>query len=615
MFWKTLSAALLAAAVLAPATPAFAQQNDQPLTPWPAKVDGFKPPAPGEHPRLFFRKSDIPTLRQRANTPEGKVIVQRLRTLLNGSDGQSLPAIVNASEKAYAGNKAAAAKSADDLINDDNVKTPTPEAKKGELPPGSYTLWHGAGYGMLYQLTGEQKYADLGAKAVEMALNGQRDRDDRYSFRKPGGALRAGPSVGAIAMAYDLCYDGWKPDFRQKVAQELLNYNEGQWMSLEQLALGKRHGPHSNHWGPQIGGGALALLAIKGDPGSDDAKVNKLLEANAKTMVRHMTEGFGDGGYFQEHAGPGQIASDTAFIPAVQAWKTAGGLDFINPRPHISAVTLVRCYELLPAGNGKSTYMLRHPSSYGSGKFPDDRNGLSRGGQFAQGFGAIKDQYRPGVLWVYNNFVEPEPAKRTFDTVSPYPHRAVLALVNWPINEKEENPANAFPKVHYDSLKYYVVFRNQWKDGNDILVSGLYGARNDGIEPVMIWGLGEKMTWGQCPKARNSTLNLVGADGSGVITASGGGKGANASASLAVDFSKKSGADAVIVMIGPGAGGALKGGGNKAKTSTATAGGTTFHVLTLSSNGDHPAPESDGQSIAVGAQTFTVKDGAIVIGK
>jgi len=34
------------------------------------------------HPRLFFKKSDLPEIRRRAATPEGKIIVAKLHELL-----------------------------------------------------------------------------------------------------------------------------------------------------------------------------------------------------------------------------------------------------------------------------------------------------------------------------------------------------------------------------------------------------------------------------------------------------------------------------------------------------------------------------------------------------
>jgi hypothetical protein len=40
--------------------------------PWPSAVAGWKAPAAGEHPRLFFRKADLAALKSKAATPEGK---------------------------------------------------------------------------------------------------------------------------------------------------------------------------------------------------------------------------------------------------------------------------------------------------------------------------------------------------------------------------------------------------------------------------------------------------------------------------------------------------------------------------------------------------------------
>ena len=51
---------------------------------WPAPVAGFKAPVAGEHPRLFFRKGDLPELKKRAQTPEGQAIIKRLGLLLDG---------------------------------------------------------------------------------------------------------------------------------------------------------------------------------------------------------------------------------------------------------------------------------------------------------------------------------------------------------------------------------------------------------------------------------------------------------------------------------------------------------------------------------------------------
>lgn len=52
-------------------------------------VPGFVEPQAGEHPRLLLGSSEIPALRARAQTAEGKAIVARLKRLLG--DGESVP--------------------------------------------------------------------------------------------------------------------------------------------------------------------------------------------------------------------------------------------------------------------------------------------------------------------------------------------------------------------------------------------------------------------------------------------------------------------------------------------------------------------------------------------
>ncbi|GDY13615.1 hypothetical protein LBMAG53_24930 [Planctomycetota bacterium] len=84
---RFIFAAAIAGAALTAAEPA-------PLA-WPAAVPNWTAPVAGEHPRLFFRKSDIPEIRKRAETADGKRMVERLRLLLDGKQGTSLPAKIN----------------------------------------------------------------------------------------------------------------------------------------------------------------------------------------------------------------------------------------------------------------------------------------------------------------------------------------------------------------------------------------------------------------------------------------------------------------------------------------------------------------------------------------
>ena len=106
---------------------------------WPTMVPGFVPPTPGEHPRLLFRKSDLPALKKKAETPDGKAIIAHLKVTLGG--GEAMPTVFSTEPPVNTGGKSV------------------------EYPAGAFTISHAAGFGMLYQLTGEKKYADL-AKAA-----------------------------------------------------------------------------------------------------------------------------------------------------------------------------------------------------------------------------------------------------------------------------------------------------------------------------------------------------------------------------------------------------------------------------------------------------------------
>lgn len=546
--------------------------------PWPSPVPGFAAPKPGEHPRLFFRRSDLPKLRARAKTPEGRALLKRLGILLGG--GLTMPEHKNPMTSAYG-------------------KGGGPKPQKQEMPVGTYSLSHAAGFGFLYQITGEKSYAELGKKCFEWAFGGVRDRDReaRYSWKQPGGALRAGPSLGWYAVGYDLCYDGWDEEFRRKVALAIQNYNEGKFMSLPELARGARHMPASNHWGMQVGGAALALLAIKGDPGVDSQLVEKLLALNAKAMIRNMTEGFGDHGWFPEGDGTGSMSSQIAFIPALQAWKTAGGLDFVSPRPNAPWMTLKWIF-LTVARDGRMDFPKR-------GAYPHNvwaRTGISGAGYICEGLGGVAEYQRPALVWFYDHFLKARDEKSgtAFDTPSPYPHHTILAYVNWPFGLAERNPAECIPRAVGDTKWGFYMFRNRWKDANDIVISvqtrdtrGWHKARADGS--VWVWGLGKKLKWGRL--RTEIAFFKPAADGSAILTGSDG-------TSLAIDFSRACGADAMLVMTGPGA----------PRGNTVSLGGRQFSFLFLTA-GQPPTPRPEGDKIVVVGQTVALQAGNILLGK
>jgi hypothetical protein len=143
--------------------------------PGPKPIADIARSAPGEHPRLFLTKADLPRVREWAATKTGKARIAWLERRLED-------AIHNGFGFHHGG-------------------------EHSMLP-----LW-AAGHGLLYQLTGDTSHAD---RAGELVWNGMTSalpnkNQWRQSYRILG-----------TAMAYDLCAEVWDDELRSNVYHYLL---------------------------------------------------------------------------------------------------------------------------------------------------------------------------------------------------------------------------------------------------------------------------------------------------------------------------------------------------------------------------------------------------------
>lgn len=558
--------------------PAMAQEAQ-----WSVPAPGFVPPAPGEHPRLFFRKTDLPVLRKKARTTEGQAIVARLRATL-GEEGKKLTAVVNDRPPANT------------VAGGDEVLR--------KQPLGMFTFSHAAGFGYLYLLTEDKLYAELSRQSLDKLFAGTTDRDQRYSWTTPGTGFRIAIVQITAAMAYDFCYDAWPEDYRQKVAKTIADNAPKDLQhktprSLEDIAGGGGYPPGSNHYGAYIGG-AVSALALRGDPGVDTARLDQIIATAEKSLVTELTKGFGDHGWFSEGTHPGRIAANTGIVPLLQALKVAGGKDYLSGAPNGRWLTLRYVSEIV-GRDGKAFVPAR--GVYGTDDMYDRSPMLSHNGEFAQGFGAVPAKYVPALLWTYNHFVEPVAQRKQtrFDTWV-YPHHAVFALINWPVGQQATNPAEMLPRAFEDKIAGYYLFRNRWQDGDDVVITALNGTGPRGYHkiggrPLILFAFSQKMTFGELSGA--TTHRQFFADGSGAVTAGG--------TALAVDFSGAAGVDAVILVTGPGARGGKA--GKHAKIVSLSAGNQKVDVLLLSAKDQFPQPAVEGAKITIGQQTYTLAEG------
>jgi len=606
---------LFASAVSAPC----AEESERPAG-WPKDVPGFVPPKPGEHPRLLFRRSDLPALRRKAQTPEGKAIIARLRHIL-GNNGESLPEKVSPATKGYPG--------------------PGKYSSLTIREPGYLTLGHPVGYGLLYQLTGDKKYADLGKQAFEKMIDDKvRDVDSRYSFIGPNGELRAGSSWAIASLGYDLCYDGWDEAFRRKMVETFLSVQIEQFpkkqADLKKVTTKPKYGPAKNHFGG-IMCGATAAAAIMGDPGTEDEKIREEWMPAAFEQTRRMfTGGFGDHGFYAEGHGPSHVSSDTGLMVWLRAARNVCGKDFYTDAPG-EWLTLRWVMELVPTKGGPQVLDRKSSAGRGYGTEQFARVGYwSHSGQFAQGFGSVGEDKVPAVLWVYRNFVEPwelkeklsvsqkqlkkaqaagwiKPGEKSYDAfMSPW--HAVCAFVNWPFDAAQGtsvepvNPAELMSRAMEDRVHGYYVFRNRWKDGDDILVSALLGygpkaAYRPKRGPIYLWGFGGKFSFGKF--LSDGPATFVRREHGGVVS--------TGSQCLAVDFSGKCGAPLLMALVGIDGLDAGGKGGDVLSVNRAESGGQQVVIVTMQRE-KAPAVATAAGAITVGNQTVKWDGEKLVFG-
>jgi len=173
---------------------------------------GWTPIQPEEHPRLLFRKSDLPRLRAKLNTPLGKAAFRRL---------------LNA-------------------------------ARRGRT--FGLSARHAA-LGLLYQLTGDKRYA-----IEAIAVTKEQMAEKGFGFNSLGQIW--GPRWSNIALAYDMCCDAWPAAFRQEVRTYLYKGSFASSTKMCQFSVCANSHPCSNYFSPIVGGGSLMALNYWLDPGS-----------------------------------------------------------------------------------------------------------------------------------------------------------------------------------------------------------------------------------------------------------------------------------------------------------------------------------------------------------
>lgn len=164
---------------------------------------GFAGVEPGEHPRLLFRKADLPALKARLETPLGKAYLEK-------------------------------AEAAGDPIS----------------------------LGMLYQLTGDKKYALRAVPQITKWVM----QEDMFISDHGRGSGGWGHELVATGIAYDLCYDAWPEDLKKKIDARFAEVLPKLVRYVAVTSHANTH-PCSNYYGPGHGAPAIVSLLYANDKG------------------------------------------------------------------------------------------------------------------------------------------------------------------------------------------------------------------------------------------------------------------------------------------------------------------------------------------------------------
>jgi hypothetical protein len=371
------------------------------------RLANYQAIAPREHPRLIFRAEEIPLLKQKAQTSQGKVIINNLKKAL-------------ATEIQY----------------------------DGYVPTGGY---HAAGHCFLSLLKDNPTSAEKAWQIVTKSMTNPGKR-----------LLEHSPIVAGVALAYDLCYNQWNETQQRQV---------NQWLTLQTLKLiggdSPKNGWNSyawSNWNARARGAAgLAAMAILNEPKHyypqdnpffrQPQDVEKLLEIAQRNVIRYFDTAIGDRGIGTEGDHYTTEPLRLTILPFLQAYRNVQGIDIAPSKTQwFLPFYLTRSLPI----DGELTI-----NTYGRHRFspPPSFYGI--------GLPTVADKFLPGVLW----FLERYDPQSTYGVSADLPISAIYALQGYPENPQIINPAQLWERVIVDQQKGFYSFRNQWRDKSDITAS------------------------------------------------------------------------------------------------------------------------------------------------
>lgn len=403
----------------------------------------------------------------------------------------------------------------------------------------------------MYLFTGNSSWAEACYQSLIPVLNDSGTFNNPLSF----GLTRA-LCLRGVAVAYDFCYNGWTDNQRKFVNQKLL---EAMYNLQASMGTDSNFNIESNWMGVRYGSTCLASL-VYDETGPGKSRALPVQWDDIKRLGDHTRINIYSNGWNGESMG--YHTYGWSFVgPAIIALQNNTSANaFELPRYVPNAVNTLW-------GLSTSTVAIETTEGHLGVKadLSDDNLNINLVDLVSMAFRIYPEEQKPALAWMFNYLF------------NPLKDISIYAVLYYPENCEPKNPQSLHWLNYNDPDQGVVVFRNRFRDNNDIVCT--YSAtakrirghqshdtntlRLIGLNSIWITGAGrtgeiagqsnvfpDTILANVTPDATTGKLVsfITNADGSGSALGTGSCmKVEGLSRSIQVDYSKKSGAEAVII--------------------------------------------------------------------
>lgn len=369
------------------------------------------------HPRLFFGPEDIPSIKVRLETPQGKAIVDHLNRLLASTAS---------------------------------------DTDKGQLA---------AGWAIRYAWLGDKQAAERALFAAEEAAS-------EYTNRLSGGGKSQGRDLSllrgtlGLAVSYDLCAMSWPLERRTAIAQALFQLSQSLVTDPAEKSL------YVATAGTTLENavGGLAGLALLGDAGTPAELATTT--HTARTQIERYLDSLGEKGWGREGFGELRLAVGQGLGAFLLAWRHCQGDDLATFSAARWWASLYATLLIPPQAGSASAPDLPY---YGLARASDPakqerrwEEGPAQGGDVAAVLAISDAASRAALQWSFDRCLG-DAGNRSYDVTKPTD--VIFVILGLPAGDSSLEPGAIFSRVYTDEQAGLFVLRNRWSDHDDSVAS------------------------------------------------------------------------------------------------------------------------------------------------